>query len=621
MGNASQRRYAPPVSKEGAIAIAALTGIAAHLAMRFGAGLEPGIANMPLFAVLAAGGLPLIAVLLGNVVRREFGADLLAGISIAVAAALGEYLAGSLVVLMLSGGQALERYAVRSASSVLAALAKRMPNIAHRKSDHHMAEVPLDAVKVGDLLVVLPHETCPADGTVVEGHGVMDEMYLTGEPYLIGKTPGAAVISGAINGDAALTIRAEKLPVDSRYAKIVQVMRTAEDNRPRMRRLADRLGAWYTPVALTIAAAAWLASGDPIRFLAVLVIATPCPLLLAIPVAIIGSISLAAKRSIIIRDPSVLEQADMCKTLIFDKTGTLTYGQPALTGQHAAEGFEADDVLRLAASVERYSKHPLARAIIAAAEAKGIVLGEASQVAEPPGQGLTATLEGRKVRITKRSAVLETAPDAPLPPPTPGLECVILVDDRYAATYQFRDAPRSDSKPFIDHLGRKHGVTKVMLVSGDRASEVSYLAGQVGISEIHAGVSPEDKVAIVKRESETAKTLFLGDGINDAPALMTATVGVAFGQNSDVTTEAAGAVILTTSLERVDEFIHISRRMRRVALQSAIGGMALSAIGMGFAAFGYLPPVAGAIAQEAIDVAVILNALRAAWPPKTLIDY
>ena len=287
--------------------------------------------DLPLLAALVFGGLPLVFDLLIKLFRREFGSDLLAGISIVTSVLLGEYLAGALVVLMLSGGEALEAYAVRSASSVLQALAKRMPSVGHRKLAGAIADVPLPQVALGDILVVFPHEICPVDGTVVEGHGVMDESYLTGEPYVMSKTPGSAVLSGAINGETALTIRADRLAVDSRYAKIMQVMRASEQRRPNLRRLGDQFGAFYTPLAVLIAVVAWAWSGEVIRFLAVLVVATPCPLLIAIPVAIIGSISLAARRGIIIKDPAVLEKVDTCRTAIFDKTGTLTYGRPEVT--------------------------------------------------------------------------------------------------------------------------------------------------------------------------------------------------------------------------------------------------------------------------------------------------
>src|SRR5581483_2000689 len=306
----------------------------------------------------------------------EFGSDLLAGISIVTSVILGEYLAGTLVVLMLSGGETLEAYAVRRASSALAALARRMPAAAHRSRGGALEDVPLDAVAVGDLVVVFPHETCPVDGTVTEGHGTMDESYLTGEPFLLAKAPGSAVLSGAINGDAALTVRADRLPVDSRYAKIMRVMRESEQRRPRLRRLGDQLGALYTPVAVAVALTAWAVAGDPVRFLAVLVVATPCPLLIAIPVAIIGTVSLAARRGIVIKDPAVLEVVDSCRVAIFDKTGTLTYGRPSLVELIPAGGFARDEVLQLVASLERYSRHPLAGAVLDAAEAARIRLLE-----------------------------------------------------------------------------------------------------------------------------------------------------------------------------------------------------------------------------------------------------
>lgn len=606
--------------RHAAIAALAIVAIAIHLALRW-SGVEG--ARWPLLLALALGGTPLVLQLLLNLLRREFGSDLLAGISIVTSVILGEYLAGTLVVLMLSGGEALEAYAVSSASSVLKKMASRMPATAHRRVNSAMQEIALDEINIGDTIVVLPHETCPVDGTVLEGHGVMDESYLTGEPFMMSKTPGASVISGAINGESALTIRADKKAIDSRFAKIMDVMHASERRRPRLRRLGDQLGAWYTPIAVAVAVLAWVISGDPVRFLAVLVVATPCPLLIAIPTAIIGSISLAAKRSIVIRDPLVLEKIDTCRTMIFDKTGTLTYGEPRLTDSHVAPGLDADEVLALVASIEQYSKHPLARAILAEAKERNLALHQAREIAEPPGQGLRGQIDGRRVRITSRKQLTREFPDvaASLPPPAGGLEAVALIDDAFAALYRFRDAPRSEGRSFIRHLSPRHGVERILLVSGDRASEVEYLAQQVGIREIHASKSPEEKVEITRAEAERAGTVFVGDGINDAPALMAATVGVAFGITSDVTSEAAGAVILDSSLERVDELLHIGRRMRRIALQSAVGGMALSVVGMGIAAAGYLPPVAGAVMQEIIDVLAVLNALRAAFPPRDLTDF
>lgn len=604
------------------VAALSVAGIVSSLGLRFGFRTTPQVYQTPLLATLILGGLPLLYDLIRKLLRREFGSDLLGGISIVTSVLLGEYLAGSIIVLMLAGGEALESYALRSASSVLAALAKRIPSTAHRKLGAEIADINLDEVSIGDSLVIYPHDICPVDGVVTDGHGVMDESYLTGEPFQMTKTVGSTVMSGAINGEAALTIRTTKRAADSRYAKIMEVMRVSDANRPRLRRLGDRLGAVYTPIALTIAIVAWAVSGQAVRFLAVLVIATPCPLLIAIPIAIIGSISLCARRAIIVKNPVVLEQIAECRTAIFDKTGTLTYGAPKLTELLVAPGFESDSILTLAASLERYSKHPLARAIIDEANVRNLQLLEASDVGEHPGQGLRGSVSGHDLQVTSRSKleVQKLAGSDKLPAVSGGLECVVAIDLKYAATLRFRDAPRAESRSFVNHLGPKHHFVRVMIVSGDRESEVRYLAEQVGITEIFAQKSPEEKLAIVRRETTKAKTLYVGDGINDAPAMMAATVGIALGQNSDVTGEAAGVVIMDNSLRKVDEFMHISRRMRIIALQSAVGGMALSVIGMVVASSGHLSPVSGAMTQEVIDVLAILNALRAAFPPKVIFD-
>lgn len=605
------------------IAVLALTGIALHLGLRFGFHAAKLPTNLPLFMVLALGGTPLVWELLKKLIKREFGSDLLAGISIVTSVLLGEYLAGALVVLMLSGGEALEAYATKSASSVLQALAKRMPTMAQRKVGEKLTEVPLAEVVVGDTLVVFPHALCPVDGTVLDGHGAMDESYLTGEPYQVSKAPGTTVLSGAINGESALTIRCDKPAQDSRYARIMQVMRSSEQNRPHLRRIADKLGAWYTPLAVGIALIAWLLTHDPLRFLAVMVIATPCPLLIAIPIAIIGSISLAARKGIIIKDPSVLENLSTCKIALFDKTGTLTYGKPKLTELLTAPGFDKDELLILVASLERYSKHPLSGAILEAADEKKLTLRDASEVRELPGDGLRAEISGRSVHVTSRKKLAALYPEqaAALPEAVAGMECVVLVDNLYAGALRFRDEPRPEGAHFIQHLAPRHGIKRVLLVSGDRLSEVAYLAERVGITEVFASQSPEQKLELVRSETKKAPTVFMGDGINDAPALTAATVGIAFGNNSEITGEAADAVILDSSLEKVDVLMHIGQRMRRIALQSAVGGMVLSIIGMLLGAAGLLTPVTGAVAQEIIDVLAVLNALRAALPPKVLSDY
>ena len=608
-----------PVSRE--MYIAALTAIAigAHAFLQYATHVSRWIALTPLLLALAVGGLPILAVLAKKLWAREFGSDLLAGISILSSVLLGQYVVAAIIVLMLSGGTALEQFATRKASSVLDALAKRMPQIAHRKQGTLMEDVALDLINVGDHLIVFPHEICPVDGTVVDGRGVMDESYLTGEPFEISKTPGSKVLSGAINGDMALTVQAEKRAVDSRYAKIMQVMEQTQQKRPQLRRIGDQLGAWYTPVALALAALAWMSAGDAMRFLAVVVIATPCPLILAIPVAVIGAISLSAKHAIIIKNPAALEQITTCRTLIFDKTGTLTYGKPAVTDIVCAPGFSCETLLQLSSSLEQFSKHPLAGAVMQEAQKRKIAFCDVTEVRENPGEGLEGMVDGLRVRITGRAKV--NAVQYALPPVESGLECLVFVDSQYAGAFRFHDAPRHDTKPFVHHLRPRHQINRVMLVSGDRDAEVRYLADQVGISEIHASQAPEQKVKLVENETKRARTLFVGDGINDAPALMAATVGVAFGPKSDITSEAADAVILTPSLAKVDEVIHISHRMRTIALQSAVGGMVASTLGMVAAAFGYLAPIEGAILQEIIDLAAVVNAVRVALPSKKLADF
>jgi len=593
------------------IAALAFSGIVAHFTIRYVTG-PSWATDVPLRVALGVGGALLVPQLVWEAVHARFGSDQLAGISIITSALLGEYFAGTTIVLMLSGGETLQRFALGRATSALRALASRVPTIAHRNHGTAFDDIAVDDVRVGDELTILPHEFCPVDGEVLRGHGAMDESYLTGEPFTIPKGPGTRVLSGALNTESALIVRATRIASDSRYAQIMRVMQEAEQRRPTLRRVGDQLGAWFTPVALAIALIAWWSTGSAIRFLSVVVIATPCPLLIGIPVAIIGAVSTSARRGIIVKDPAALEQLTLCRTMIFDKTGTLTYGRPSLSEEFYAPSFTRDTLLPVVAAIERYSRHPIAGAIIEAANRYQYALPEVDWIREEPGAGLRARVGERTILITGR----HHAPSQfSLPPPaSTGLESIIVVNDCYAATYRFLDAARADSRMFVGHLGPTHGFTRVLLVSGDRQGEVGRLAQAVLIDHVYAEQSPEQKVEIVQRETRTAKTVFIGDGINDAPALLTATVGIAFGRNSDVTTEAARVVIIDSSLSKVDTLMHVSYRVRRVALQSALGGMLLSTLGMAFAAVGVLGPAAGAIVQEVIDLAAVLNALRTAAP-------
>lgn len=579
--------------------------------------------NIPLLVAIIIGGIPSVIQIILKLLKRDLGADSLAAIALITAVILNQYLAAVIIILMIASGQALETYAMRKASSVLLALAERMPAFVHYRVTGAIKDIPLLSVRIGDEIVVYPHETCPVDGIVIEGQGSMDESYLTGEPYQISKAPGASVISGAINGETVLVVVAQKLPSDSRYASIVSVLQEAEQRRPRLRRLGDQIGAIFAPVALILALAAWYFSGDAIRFLAVLVIATPCPLLIAIPITLISAISMAAKQSIIIKDPTVLEQLPTCRTAIFDKTGTLTYGKPVLTEILTPDTMTTNFVLQNVASLERYSKHPLAGAVLSAAEKNKLPLLDAARVSERPGEGLKGIIGINKIHVTHRKKLVEANPEIlqELPPTAAGLECVILINGKYAATLRFHDVPREESKSFISHLTPSHQFSKIMLVSGDRESEVKYLGSLLNLSNMFASQSPQQKLDIVRNEMTRAPTLFMGDGINDAPALTAATVGIAFGQLSNVTAEAASAVIMENTLTKVDELIHLSLAARKIALESAVGGMALSLIGMLFAAAGYISPVAGAILQEIIDVVAIMNALRLIWGNKIEADF
>ncbi len=570
--------------------------------------------DLPLWLVVIAGGVYMIRNIIAKIFHGSFGVDALAVIALATAVWLEEYVAGTLIVLMYMGGQWLESFAQGRASFALQALAKRMPLLAHRIRGQETEDVALDLVGKDDLVKVFPHEVFPVDGIVMEGYGMANESYLTGEPYPVAKGPGAEIYSGSLNGESVLVVQTTRVSSESRYTKIMHVMADAQQQRPHLRRLADQIGAWFTPVVLLFAFAVWYMTGDPVRFLAVLIVATPCPLLLAVPITIISAISLAARNGIIIKNPTILERLPTCKTAIFDKTGTLTYGKPVLTEILHDKEYEQNQILRMVAGMEQYSNHPLALAIKDVTKENDLAIPQPEKMSEVAGEGLAGIIQGQRIWITGRHKFKLRFPDQAdlLPPTAIGLESVIVINDRYAALLRFADAPRKESGAFIRHLKPLHGFAKIMLLSGDREEEVAYLAKTLGIKEVFSSQTPEQKLAIVRSEAGKAPTLFMGDGINDAPAIAAATVGLAFGRNADVAGEAAGAVIVDNSLAKVDELLHISIAMRRIALQSALGGVLFSVLAMGFAAAGYISPVAGALLQEAIDVVAIANALRLA---------
>lgn len=557
-------------------------------------------------AITLVAAIPVLHRIGGDILDGNWSTDLIAAVSIITGIITGQYLVALIIIVMITGGSILESYAVRRASSALSALAERIPTLAHRVTSDGHEDIALDAVALGDHLLVFPHEVAPADGVVVRGQGRMDESYLTGEPWEVQKAPGVEVISGAKNGSSLLEIEVRRLPRDSRYARIMAVMEDSELKRPRIRRLADQLGAWYSPLALIVAAAAGLWAYDWQRFLAVIVVATPCPLLISIPVALIGSISRAARAGIIIRDPAILEEIPNIRTFIFDKTGTLTRGKPQLVAIHPAAGVDADAALAAIASLERYSRHPLATPLLDAARQKSLALADADEVIERAGEGLTAKLGGVTYSVVGRKQFAVDLPDLP----GGHLECLLLREGALMAAFHFFDAPRQDTRLFLDHLAPRHGGTRTVLLTGDQQAAATQLAAQVGIGEVLAAQSPEQKLAFIRAANQQGPTLYVGDGINDGPALAAATVGVSFGSASNVTASAASAVVLEPSLAKIDELLHLGIRLRRIALESTVGGLALSSLGMAAAAMGWLPPLYGALLQEAIDVVSVLNALR-----------
>ena len=590
------------------LSIASVTSLVIHYFAKFSLKIDE---NYSLFFVLIVGGIPLLIQIFLKIIKGNLGADLIAFMALILAIYLHENVAGVLIILMLASSQALEEFASHRASFVLEALAQRMPTIAHLKSENNFFDTEISKIKINDLIAIFPHEICPIDGEVVEGRGSMDESYLTGEPYRISKTIGSKVLSGAINGESLFVIKTEKLPADSRYGKIMEVMKQAKEQRPEIRKIADKVGAIFAPVTIIIASTSYYFTHDLTNFLAVLTIATPCPLLIAVPIAIISAISISARQGIIIKDARILEKLSICTTAIFDKTGTLTFGEPNISEIITLDEFSADEILQKTASLERYSRHPLAGSILKEAQKRNLILLDAQDISEKPGYGMIGNIGEQEIIITSRKKIHEFQPSKiPLPELSDGMECVIIINKKVAGILHFRDLERPESKSFINHLAPNHNFKKIILLSGDRASEVNYLAEKLGINNYFSSQSPEQKLEIVKKETQNAPTLFMGDGINDAPALMLASVGIAFGQGNNITSESSGAVILESNLLKVDELIHISIFTRKIILQSAIGGMVFSVVGMILASFGLISPSEGAIAQQIIDAVAIVNALR-----------
>jgi heavy metal translocating P-type ATPase len=548
--------------------------------------------------------------------RGDIGVDAIALLAMAGALALGELLAGAVIALMLSGGNALEATAARRARRELTALIQRAPRIAHRRIGVRVEEVAVEAVVPDDIVIVRAGEVIPVDGVVASPRATIDESALTGEPLPVSRARGAPVRSGAANAGEVFDLRATRPASESAYAALVRLVHAAETQRAPFVRMADRYAAFLLPVTVLLAGAAWALSGDAVRALAVLVVATPCPLILAAPIAFASGISRAARAGIVVKGPAAIEALGRAPTVLLDKTGTLTLGTPAVERIAAADGLAPDELLRLAASVDQLSAHVVAEALVHDAERRGLALTDAGAVHERPGDGIEGTVEGRRVAVGSRTWLGDLGIDTRAAPHgEPGRSRVLVgVDGLLAGTIVMADRPRPDAAEAIAAL-REVGAERVAMVTGDDQATAEEVARGVGIGEVFADRGPSDKLDVlraVQRDRAACPVVMVGDGVNDAPALMAAEVGVAMaGLGATVSTEAADVVITVDRLDRVVEALRIGRRSLGIARQSVLAGMAMSLVAMVVAALGHLPPIAGALLQEGIDVAVILNALRA----------
>lgn len=573
-------------------------------------------------AIWAAASLPVVIALLVSILRDfwigRFGVDAIALVSMSAALLLDQSLAAVVVAIMYAGGTVLEDFARGRATRDLKALTDRSPRVAHRKSGSKLETIPVEDVAIGDELMVRAGEVLPVDGNLMQERARIDESAVTGEPLPETRLSGEGLRSGTVNAGEAFMMRASAPAGQSTYAGIVRMVAAAQTARAPFIRLADRFALFLLPVTLLVAGLAWYFSGDPIRGLAVLVVATPCPLILAAPVAFIGGLSRAARAGVLMKGSAALEALAQVRTAVFDKTGTLTHGGAELIDQKMAPGRDGNDVLRLLASLEQASHHVLAESVIRVARIAGLTLSQPVAVREQRGAGVEGLVEGVHVRAGSHAFVLA---GEPLPiwaesserqyRDQPVLKVYVALDTRLAAIFTFGDALRSDAKEALGSF-RSAGIGRIVMLTGDDGEAARRISALLDLDSVIADATPAQKVAAVQDEMKRAPTMMVGDGINDAPALATATVGVAMGaRGATASSEAADIIVLTDRLRPLAEALSISRRTRRIAMQSITVGLGLSGLAMVAAAFGMITPVAGALLQEGIDVAVILNALRA----------
>lgn len=594
------------------LAAVAVLGLATGTLLWFG--------GMPVLAPFAwaAGTAPVLLALLVQIVvslrRGDVGLDVVAALSMSAALAFGEPLAGNVVALMYSGGQLLETFAAGRARREMTALLGRVAKTAMVYTDKGLAERPIADIVPGDRLLIRRGEVLPVDGTTASPAAELDLSALTGESVPVTVAKGGDALSGSTSVGASFDLVAVRPAAESTYAGIVRLVEAAQSSKAPMVRLADRYAMGFLLLTVALSAAAWILSGDPLRALAVLVVATPCPLILAVPVAIISGMSRTARVGVLVKGGGVLETLARVKTAILDKTGTLTHGQATVTRIIAAPGQTEDEILRLAASLDQASGHVVAIALIEAAAARGLALSLPLDTRETPGEGIEGSIDGQKLIVGGRDFVAgKTSATAGLvAEATPGAMTVSLgIDGTLAGIIVLQDNLRTDAETVLKDL-RAAGVSRIVLASGDRTDIVEAIGQRLGLDRIAGELSPEGKVAVIRDEARSGTVMMVGDGVNDAPALAAADVGVAMGaRGTAASSEAAGVVLLVDQLAPLAQAIVIARRTRTIALQSVVVGLGLSFAAMLAAAFGYLPPVQGALLQELIDVAVILNALRA----------
>jgi len=576
----------------------------------------------------AGGTAPVVIGLLVSMIRDflagRLGVDAVAFVSMSGALALRQYLAGIVIAVMYAGGNILEDFAVARAERDLRSLIDRAPKIAHRRTGSTIEDARIDEVAVGDAILVRAGEVIPVDGVIMSPLAVLDEAAVTGEPIPVSRRAGELARSGSVNAGETFELRASTTATESTYAGIVRMVSAAQAAKAPFVRMADRFALLLLPVTLIAAGGAWWFSGDPIRALAVLVASTPCPLILAAPVAFIAGVAQAARRGILIKGSGPLEALARAHTVMFDKTGTLTVGGARLVAIEAAPGQSADEILRVAGSLEQASHHVVAATVVEAAIAKGLKLSIPSDVRETMGSGLEGVVDGRRVRVGSRQLVYGSAKPENWAARASrraswrsALSVFVAVDGRALGAILLADELRREAPRAVQAL-RAASVSRIVMVTGDHADAAETIGAALDLDAVLSDREPADKVDAVASEQRQHPTVMVGDGINDAPALAAANVGVAMGaRGASASSEAADVVILVDRLDRVSEAVAIATRTHRIALQSIIAGMGMSALAMGFAAVGYLPPIAGALTQEVIDVAVIVNALRALSPGRT----